>query len=191
MPVFDIDVLAKMLEQKGFAARPGSFDLDVHPARRPYYERWLAHRDGFLRLMTGNVDFVGIEEVVRMGPFFDVHCIIENDFVIDSDQDAHKLLDATPYYRLDNGRVKTMGWSGGVVAHLLAKDDILSAEFGRNLMKEEVRKISLTAANYCCVIQTKVWDHNGLADTFGIIDRIALTVRKLIKQVHLGEQVGT
>jgi hypothetical protein len=190
MPVFDVESLIKSLDQNGFKARLGDVNLDVHPGHRPYYERWLAHRDGFLKLLTGNLDFIGIEEVVRMGPFFDIYCIIENYFIAENDKDAHRLLDATPYYQLENGRVTKMGWSGGVVAQLLAKDEILSKEFANNIMKEEVKKISLEAANYCCVVQTKVWDHNGLASSFGIIDRIAMLTRKLIKQVHLGEQVG-
>ena len=191
MPVFDLGSLVKSLEQKGFNARPGDLGVDINPARRPYHERWLAHRDGFIRMLSGNIDFVGIEEVVRMGPFFDVHCIIENDFVAGNNEDAHRLLDATPYYQLYNGKLTSMGWSGGIVAHSLAKDETLSAEFGKNIMREEVKKISLQAANYCCVIQTKVWDHEGLVQVFGIIDRIAMIARRLIKQVHLGEQVRT
>ena len=191
LPVFELQSLIVSLSKKGFESRVGSADLDVHPARRAYFDRWLDHRDGFIRMLTGNVDFVGIEEIVRMGPFFDVYCVIENDFVADNDENAHRLFDARPYYQLRNGKVASMGWSGGVIATLLAKDDTLSADFAKNIMSDEVKKISITAANYCCVIETKVWDPEGLAAAFGIIDRIAMTARKLVKQIHLGEKVET
>ena len=48
----------------------------------------------FCRMMSGNID---IEEVMRMGPFYDIYCLVENDFIVDTDDNAHKLLDATPY----------------------------------------------------------------------------------------------
>ena len=120
-------------------------ELDVHSKKRPYFERWLFNRDGFVRLMSGNIDFVGIEEVVRMGPFYDIYCLVENDFIVDTDDNAHKLLDASPYYKLSNGKVTNMGWSGGVIANMLAKDTILSKEFTRNIMKEELKMIMLKA----------------------------------------------
>ena len=190
MPVFDLEALVRLLEEKGYSSRIGSMELDVHPVRRPYFERWLSNRDGFVRMLGGNVDYIGVEEVVRMGPFFDVHCIVENDFVIEADENAHKLLDARPYYELMEGKVSSMGWSGGVIATLLAKDNILSGEFSRWIMNEEVKKVTLTASNYCCVIESRAWDPAGLASCFGVIDRIALNVRKLIKSVHLGEELG-
>ena len=189
MPVFALNSLIGALEEKGFSCRAGTLELDVHPMRRPYYERWLSHRDGFLRVMTGNVDYVGIEDVVRMGPFFNVYCLVENDFVFELDDNAHNLLDATPYFQLHNGKVSSMGWSGGVLANILAKDSELSQEFAKNVMKEEVKKLEVKAANYACIIETHVWEPAGLASIFGMIDRIALDVRKLVKSIHLGEKV--
>ena len=190
MPVFDLDALVRLLEEKGYSARIGSMELDVHPVRRPYFERWLSNRDGFVRMLGGNVDYIGVEEVVRMGPFFDIHCVVENDFVIEADENAHKLLDARPYYELMEGKVSSMGWSGGVIATYLAKDNVLSGEFSRSIMNEEVKKVTLSASNYCCVIGTRAWDPAGLTSCFGVIDRIAHNVRKLIKSVHLGEELG-
>ena len=137
--------------------------------------------------MSSNIDFVGIEEVVRMGPFYDIYCLIENDFIVDTDNNAHNLLDAAPYYNLSNGKVTNMGWSGGVIANMLARDMILSKEFVKNIMKEELRMIMLKAANYCCVIETQAWEPAGLASAFKAIDRIAYNVRQLIQMIHLGE----
>jgi hypothetical protein len=189
LPVFDQEALVKSLEDKGYSSRIGSMELDVHPVKRPYFERWLSHRDGFVRMLSGNVDFIGVEEVVRMGPFFNVYFVVENDFIIEADDNAHKLLDAGPYYELLGGKVTRLGWSGGVVATILAKDSTLSDEFSKSIMKEEVKRITLKASNYCCVIETRAWDPAGLAASFDVVDRIALDVRKLIKAIHLGEDV--
>jgi hypothetical protein len=190
MPVFELEKLVSLLGESGFSSRLGSMELDVHPARRAYFERWLSHRDGFVRMLSGNIDYVGAEEVVRMGPFFNVYCILENDSIVDSDENAHKLLDAGPYFELLGGRLSKLGWSGGVVADLLAKDTTLSDALSSSIMKEEAKKLNLHASDYCCVIETRAWDPAGLASIFGIVDRIGLNVRKLIKTVHLGEDIG-
>jgi len=189
MPVFQLSALIDALEEQGFSCRAGSIELDVHPMKRPYFERWLSNRDGFLRMMSGNVDFVGIEDVMRMGPFYNVYCLVENDFIIETDDNAHKLLDAAPYFQLHNGKVASMGWSDGVIADTLAKDAVLSEEFARNIMKEEVKRITVKAANYCCIIETRAWEPAGLASAFATIDRIAHNIRKLVKTIHLGEYV--
>ncbi|OLC26436.1 MAG: hypothetical protein AUH37_00610 [Candidatus Nitrososphaera sp. 13_1_40CM_48_12] len=112
MPVFQIGALANALEDQGFSCRIGSMELDVHPMKRPYFERWLSNRDGFLRFASGNVDFLGVEDVMRMGPFYNVYCLVENNSIVDTDDNAHKLLDAAPYFQLHNGKVTSMGWSG-------------------------------------------------------------------------------
>lgn len=190
MPVFQLSALVDALEEHGFSCRKGSMELDVHPVKRPYFERWLSNTDGFVKMLSGNVDYVGIEDVVRMGPFYNIYCIVENDSIIDADDNAHNLLDAGPYYKLFNGRMKSMGWSGGIVAEILAKDATLSEEFSKAIMKEEVKRIVLKASNYCCVIETRAWEPAGLASAFKVIDRIAFNVRRLIKAIHLGEDAG-
>ena len=189
MPVFQLGSLIGALQEQGFSCREGTMELDVHPMKRPYFERWLSNRDGFLRVESGSVDFMGIEDVMRMGPFYNVYCLVENDFIIEADDNAHKLLDASPYFELHNGKVASMGWSGGVIANMLAKDTALSEEFARNVMKEEVKMITVKAANYCCVIETRAWEPSGLASAFKTIDRIAHNVRRLVKTIHLGEYV--
>ena len=189
MPVFPLSALVDKLAGIGYSCKAGSLASDVNSARRPYLERWLSNRDGFVRMLSGNVDYIGIEEVVRMGPFYNVYCLVENNFIVDTDDNAHGLLDASPYYELYNGKVTSMGWSGGVVADVLAKDAELSEQFAAGVMNEEVKKITLKAANYCCVIETRAWEPAGLASAFAIVDRIAYDVRKLIKAIHLGEYV--
>jgi hypothetical protein len=190
MPVFQLSDLVDALQERGFSCRTGSMELDIHPMKRPYFERWLSNRDGFLRMESGNVDFVGIEDVMRMGPFYNVYCLVENDFIIEADDNAHRLLDAAPYFQLHNGKVASMGWSGGVIADTLAKDAVLSEEFARNVMKEEVKRITVRPANYCCIIETRAWEPVGLASAFATIDRIAHDIRRLVKTIHLGEYVA-
>jgi hypothetical protein len=187
MPPFPLSMLVQALEDRGFNCRTGIIDLDVHPRKRPYFERWLSNRDGFVRILSGNIDFIGIEEVMRMGPFYDIYCLVENDFIVDTDDNAHNLLDAAPYYTLSNGKVINMGWSGGVIANILAKDTALSKDFTRNIMKEELKRITIEAANYCCIIKTQAWEPASIAEAFYAIDRIGYDVRQLLKRIHLGD----
>jgi hypothetical protein len=188
LPIFQLDSLVDELSEQGFSCRPGSLS-DVKADRRPYFERWLSNRDGFVTMERGNVNYIGIEEVVRMGPFFNVYCIVDNDHVADNDENAHNLLDASPYYQLYNGRATSLGWSGGVLSNMLAQDRELSEELVKNIMKEEVKRINVKARDYCCIIETGVWDPAGLASVFGMIDRIAMHARNLMKQVHFGENI--
>lgn len=188
MPVFDLASLVHLLSEQGHGCKAGSM-ADVRPERRPYFERWLANRDGFVTMQGGNVDYVGIEEVVRMGPFFDVHCIVANDFVADNDDNAHNLLDASPYYQLKKGKATNLGWSGGVLSTYLAKDAELTRVLEQSISREEVKRLKVKAHDYCCIIETGVWDPAGLVSVFSIIDMMAMHTRKLLKQVHFGEYV--
>jgi hypothetical protein len=187
MPLFPLSTLVQALEERGVSSRIGNMELDVHPMKRPYFERWLSNRDGFVRVTSGNIDFIGIEEVMRMGPFYNVYCLIENDFIVDTDDNAHKLLDAAPYYTLSGGKVINMGWSGGVIADMLEKDAVLSKDFARNIMKEELKSMMIKVANYCCIIETQTWEPVGLASAFSAIDLIGYNVRQLVKRIHLGD----
>ena len=189
MPIFQLDKQVDAILDLGYGCRPGSM-RDVRPERQAYFERWLKNRDGFITMEQGNIDFIGIEEIVRMGPFFNVYFLIENDSLADNDINAHNLVDASPYYRLHNGKATDLGWSGGVLSTLLAKDAELSAELGKNIMKEEVKRINVKARDYCCIIETGVWDPAGLASVFGIVNRIGAHARKLLKQVHFGEEMN-
>ena len=97
------------------------------------------------------------------------------------------MLDASPYYTLSGGKVINMGWSGGVIADMLAKDAVLSKDFARNIMKEELKSIMIKAANYCCIIETRTWEPVGLASAFSAIDLIGYNIRQLVKKIHLGD----
>jgi hypothetical protein len=138
---------------------------DVPAALRPYFERWLQNRDGFLKIYDGNIDYIGIEDVVRMGPFFNVYCMLENKRIIENDENILKLLCARPYFDLRNGRVTKLGWSGGILADILTTDNILYT--------------------YACIVETQVWEPSGLASIYDVIDRIGLDIKELLKGIHL------
>jgi hypothetical protein len=180
-------VLVEQLISIGVNCKIGSSDIDIHNIRRPYFERWLLNRDGFLRLINENIDYIGIEDVVRMGPFYNVYCLIENQHLSEKDDSAYNLLTSNPYFHLRNGKVITLGWSGGLLADILTEDIFLRDSFAENIAKEEIRKISVKVANFACIIETHIWEPTGLVSIYPVIDRIGLNIRRLLKQIHLGE----
>ena len=58
-----------MLHALGIQSRVGVMESDIDELYKPYYEQWLANRDGFIKILTGNIDYVGTEEIMRLGPF--------------------------------------------------------------------------------------------------------------------------
>jgi hypothetical protein len=186
LPVFQMQILVDELSSIGVNCKVGNMLFDIPSVRRPYFERWLLHRDGFVKMYYENIDYIGIEDVVRIGPFYNVYCLIENQHITENDSDSYKLLCADPYFNLRNGEVTKLGWSGGVLADILANDSILYNSFATNIMKEEIRKISVKVANFACVIETRTWEVNGLVSIYKVIDRIGFKVKELLKQVQLG-----
>lgn len=189
MPIFRLETLIEELTSAGISCKIGKMDIDIPSTLRPYFERWLLNRDGFLKIYNQNIDYIGVEDVVRMGPFFNVYCMLENKYITENDENILKLLCASPYFNLRNGRVNQLGWSGGVLAEILSADNVLHDCFTKNIMKEEVRKISVRVTNYACIVETQVWEPSGLASIYDVIDRIGLNVRELLKRIHLGDDV--
>jgi hypothetical protein len=189
LPVFQIQILIDELSSIGVNCKIGNMLFDIPSIRRPYFERWLLHRDGFVKMYNENIDYIGIEDVVRIGPFYNVYCLIENQHITENDSDSYKLLCADPYFTLRNGEVTKLGWSGGVLADILANDSILYNSFATNIMKEEIRKLSVKVANFACVIETRTWEVNGLVSIYKVIDRIGFKVKELLKQVQLGNDI--
>jgi hypothetical protein len=187
MPIFQMKELADQLFSLGIYSKVGNMVLDIPSSLRPYFERWLFHRDGFLRMYDANIDYIGIEDIVRMGPFYNVYCLIQNQHIIENDNNAFKLICANPYFDLRDGKVTKLGWSGGVLADILTKDTILCDLFAKDIMKEEIRKISVKVADYACIVETRTWDPAGLASIYQVIDRIGLNVKELLRQIHLAD----
>lgn len=100
MPIFQIDSLIDGLTNTGVHCRKGILNSDVDKTLQPYYERWLCNRDGFVKVDDSSIDYIGIEEVMRMGPFFDIFCLLKNPNIIDSDRNAHDLVSCYPQFSL-------------------------------------------------------------------------------------------
>jgi hypothetical protein len=187
MPIFQIDSLIDGLLNIGVPCRRGILYSDVDNTLQPYYERWLCNRDGFVKVDDFSIDYIGMEEVMRMGPFFDIYCLLKNLNIIDSDRNAHELVSCYPQFMFRSGKIISLGWTGGLLSHYLAKDDAISRSIACIPPGEEFAKLFVKAADFCCIIQTQVWEPLGLVSIYPLISQIGNNVKNLLKLVHLGE----
>ena len=190
MPILQLSEIINMLRALGIQSRVGVMESDIDELYKPYYEQWLGNRDGFIKILTGNIDYVGTEEIMRLGPFHNMYCLIHNSHLMETHPDHPKLLNALPYYKLNKGKVDEIGWNGSILAERLNKDNILCSRISRNIVDEEVRSISIRVVNYGCLIQTKVWDPKGFVTIYDIIDSIGKSVKNLLEEIHLGEEIS-
>ena len=190
MPVLQLNEIINMLRELGIQSRVGIIESDIAELYKPYYEQWLANRDGFIKILTGNIDYVGTEEIMRLGPFHNMYCLIHNSHLMETHPDHPKLLNALPCYKLNKGKVDEIGWNGSILAERLNKDNILCSRISRNIVDEEVRSISIRVVNYGCLIQTKVWDPKGFVTIYDIIESIGKSVKNLLEEIHIGEEIS-
>ncbi|HVD35838.1 MAG TPA: hypothetical protein VNB68_00400 [Nitrososphaeraceae archaeon] len=190
MPILQIKEIIDMLRGLGIQSRVGVMESDIDELYKPYYEQWLGNRDGFIKILTGNIDYVGTEEIMRLGPFHNMYCLIHNSHLMETHPDHPKLLNALPCYKLNKGKVDEIGWNGSILAERLNKDNILCSRISRNIVDEEVRSISIRVVNYGCLIQTKVWDPKGFVTIYDIIDSIGKSVKNLLEEIHIGEEIS-
>ena len=190
MPILQLNEIINMLRELGIQSRAGVLDSDIDEVYKPYYEQWLANRDGFIKILTGNIDYVGTEEIMRLGPFHNMYCLIHNSHLMETHPDHPKLLNALPCYKLNKGKVDEIGWNGSILAERLNKDNILCSRISRNIVDEEVRSISIRVVNYGCLIQTKVWDPKGFVTIYDIIESIGKSVKNLLEEIHIGEEIS-
>jgi hypothetical protein len=190
MPILQLSEIINMLRALGIQSRVGVMESDIDELYKPYYEQWLENRDGFIKILTGNIDYVGTEEIMRLGPFHNMYCLIHNSHLMETHPDHPKLLNALPCYKLNKGKVDEIGWNGSILAERLNKDNILCSRISRNIVDEEVRSISIRVVNYGCLIQTKVWDPKGFVTIYDIIDSIGKSVKNLLEEIHIGEEIS-
>ena len=190
MPILQLNEIINRLRELGIQSREGIMESDIDELYKPYYEQWLANRDGFIKILTGYIDYVGTEEIMRLGPFHNMYCLIHNSHLMETHPDHPKLLNALPCYKLNKGKVNEIGWNGSILAERLNKDNILCSRISRNIVDEEVRSISIRVVNYGCLIQTKVWDPKGFVTIYDIIDSIGKSVKNLLEEIHIGEEIS-
>jgi hypothetical protein len=188
LPIFHIDSLIQGLQSIGVPCKRGGISGDVPETLRPYFERWLCNRDGFAKLNDSYIDYIGIEDVTRMGPFFDIFCLIQNVNIIASDENAHNLVTCYPQYVIRDGKIVILGWTGGLLSHYLSKDDVITGIVAQIPPGEEFAKLFVRAVDFACIVQTQVWEPSGLVSIYPLIKRIAINVKNLFQIVHLGER---
>ncbi len=191
MPVLQLHEIINLLRELRIQSRVGIFKSDIEEFCKPYYEQWLANRDGFIRVLNGAIDYVGSEEVMRLGPFHNMYCLIHNGNLMETNPDHRNLLNALLYYKLKDGIAYDISWYGSILAARLNNDDIASSKVRRNIVDEEVRSISIRVVNYGCLIQTKAWDPRGFVSVYEIIDNIGKSVKNLLAEIHIGEKISS
>jgi hypothetical protein len=94
-----------------------------------------------------------------------------------------------PQYIFRSGKIVSLGWTGGLLSHCLAKDDSISECISKIPPGEEFAKLFVRPADFCCIIQTQVWEPIGLIPVYPLIKQIGNNIKNLLKLVHLGESM--
>jgi hypothetical protein len=190
LPILQIKEIIDLLGLDEIKCRIGKFDSDIPAIHKPYYEKWLANRDGFILMLSGSIDFIGSEDVVRMGPFHNIYCLVQNQHLAENDLNHQNLLNCKLWYHIAHGIVKQAGWSGSILAERLTKDERISKFLFQNLMSEVTRTISVRVVNLACLIECRIWHPREFVFLYEILDGIALNIQDLLGDVHLGEKIN-
>ena len=70
-------------------------------------------------------------------------------------------------------------------------DSSLCREVRGKILDLEVRSISVKVANYACLIESKAWDAAGFVTAYPIIDQICGNIKRLLNDIHLGDDIST
>jgi hypothetical protein len=190
LPILQIKEIIDLLGLEEIKCRIGKFDSDIPTIYKSYYEKWLANRDGFILMLSGSIDFIGSEDVVRMGPFHNIYCLVQNQHLAENDLNHQNLLNCKLWYHIADGIVKQAGWSGSILAERLTKDERISKFLFQNLMSEVTRTISVRVVNLACLIECRIWHPREFVFLYEILDGIALNIQDLLGDVHLGEKIN-
>jgi hypothetical protein len=190
LPVLQIKELIDLLGLDDIKCRIGQFNSDILPRYRPYFEKWLTNRDGFIKMLSGNIDYVGSEDVVRMGPFHNVYCLVQNQFLIENDYNHQNLLNSKLWYSLTDGAVNDAGWSGSVLSNKLNNDQRIRNFLFQNLKSEVTRTISIRVVNLACLIECRIWHPREFVFLYELLDNVAMNIRSLLGDLHLGEKIS-
>ena len=190
MPVLQIKELIDLLGLEDIRCRIGQFNTDILPRYRPYFEKWLTNRDGFIKMLSGSIDYVGSEDVVRMGPFYNIYCLVQNQFLIENDYNHQNLLNSKLWYSLTDGVVNDAGWSGSVLSNRLNNDQCIRNFLFQNLKSEVTRTISIRVVNLACLIECRIWHPREFVFLYEILDNVAMNILSLLGDLHLGEKIS-
>lgn len=189
MPILQIKEIIDLLGLDDIKCRIGRYDSDIPQKFKPYFEKWLGNRDGFIRMLSGSIDYVGSEDVVRMGPFYNIYCLVQNQNLAENDGNHQDLLNSKLYYSLTDGLVKEAGWSGSVLASRLTTDQLIADLLFQGLKSEVTRTISVRVVNMACLIECRIWHPREFVFLYELLDNIARNIQELLSDVHFGEEM--
>ena len=189
MPILQIKEIIDLLGLDDIKCRIGRYDSDIPQRYRPYFEKWLGNRDGFIRMLSGSIDYVGSEDVVRMGPFHNIYCLVQNQYLAENDLNHQNLLNSKLWYSLNDGVVDEAGWSGSILASRLTKDQHNSNFLFQSLKSEVTRTVSVRVVNLACLIECRIWHPREFVFLYEFLDNIAMNIQDLLSEVHVGENM--
>lgn len=189
LPILQIKEIIDLLGLDDIKCRIGRYDSDIPQRYRPYFEKWLGNRDGFIRMLSGSIDYVGSEDVVRMGPFHNIYCLIQNQYLVENDLNHQNLLNSKLWYSLNDGVVDEAGWSGSILASRLTKDQHNSNFLFQSLKSEVTRTVSVRVVNLACLIECRIWHPREFVFLYEFLDNIAMNIQDLLSEVHVGENM--
>ena len=189
MPILQIKEIIDLLGLDDIKCRIGRYDSDIPQRCRPYFEKWLGNRDGFIRMLSGSIDYVGSEDVVRMGPFHNIYCLVQNQYLVEYDLNHQNLLNSKLWYSLNDGIVDEAGWSGSILASRLTKDQHNSNFLFQSLKSEVTRTVSVRVVNMACLIECRIWHPREFVFLYEFLDNIAMNIQDLLSEVHVGENM--
>lgn len=189
LPILQIKEIIDLLGLDDIKCRIGRYDSDIPKRYRPYFEKWLGNRDGFIRMLSGSIDYVGSEDVVRMGPFHNIYCLIQNQYLVENDLNHQNLLNSKLWYSLNDGVVDEAGWSGSILASRLTKDQHNSNFLFQSLKSEVTRTVSVRVVNLACLIECRIWHPREFVFLYEFLDNIAMNIQDLLSEVHVGENM--
>ncbi|RPJ30205.1 MAG: hypothetical protein EHM25_07085 [Nitrosopumilales archaeon] len=189
MPILQIKEIIDLLGLDDIKCRIGRYDSDIPQRYRPYFEKWLGNRDGFIRMLSGSIDYVGSEDVVRMGPFHNIYCLVQNQYLVENDLNHQNLLNSKLWYSLNDGVVDEAGWSGSILASRLTKDQHNSNFLFQSLKSEVTRTVSVRVVNLACLIECRIWHPREFVFLYEFLDNIAMNIQDLLSKVHVGENM--
>jgi hypothetical protein len=189
LPILQIKEIIDLLGLDDIKCRIGRYDSDIPQRYRPYFEKWLGNRDGFIRMLSGSIDYVGSEDVVRMGPFHNIYCLVQNQYLVENDLNHQNLLNSKLWYSLNDGVVDEAGWSGSILASRLTKDQHNSNFLFQSLKSEVTRTVSVRAVDMACLIECRIWHPREFVFLYEFLDNIAINIQDLLSEVHVGENM--
>lgn len=189
LPILQIKEIIDLLGVDDIKCRIGRYDSDIPQRYRPYFEKWLGNRDGFIRMLSGSIDYVGSEDVVRMGPFHNIYCLVQNQYLVENDLNHQNLLNSKLWYSLNDGVVDEAGWSGSILASRLTKDQHNSIFLFQSLKSEVTRTVSVRVVNMACLIECRIWHPREFVFLYEFLDNIAMNIQDLLSEVHVGENI--